>query len=56
MASQKEWEEMPNEALLEEYKQTGDPELKKVLVMRYVYLVKNIALKLRGVDLSCAQV
>lgn len=56
MASQKEWEEMPNEALLEEYKRTGDPELKKVLVMRYVYLVKNIALKLRGVYLSFAQV
>ena len=30
--------------------------LKKVIVMRYVYLVKNIALKLRGVYLSFAQV
>ena len=47
---------MTNEALLEEYKQTGDPELKKVLVMRYSYLVKNVALKLRGVYLSFAQV
>ena len=47
---------MTNEALLEEYKQSGDQELKKVLVMRYSYLVKNVALKLRGVYLSFAQV
>lgn len=53
---QKRWEEMSNELLLQEYKQSGDKELKKVLVMRYVYLVKNIALKLRGVYASFAQV
>ena len=47
---------MTNEALLTEYKQSGDPELKKILVMRYSYLVKNVALKLRGVYLSFAQV
>ncbi len=52
----KQWDEMPNEELLIEYKRTGDPELKKVLVMRYSYLVKNIALKLRGVYVGFAQV
>lgn len=56
MDPQKRWEQMTNEALLEEYKQSGDQELKKVLVMRYSYLVKNVALKLRGVYLSFAQV
>ncbi|MCI7124693.1 MAG: FliA/WhiG family RNA polymerase sigma factor [Agathobaculum sp.] len=56
MTEQKKWEDMSNEMLLKEYKETNDQELKKVLVMRYVYLVKNIALKLRGVYLSFAQV
>ena len=56
MEPQKRWVQMTNEALLEEYKQSGDQELKKVLVMRYSYLVKNVALKLRGVYLSFAQV
>lgn len=56
MDKQKQWDDMPNEALLVEYKRTGDPELKKVLVMRYAYLVKNIALKLRGVYVGFAQV
>ncbi|MDR3766846.1 MAG: FliA/WhiG family RNA polymerase sigma factor [Butyricicoccus sp.] len=56
MDKQKQWDDMPNEALLVEYKQTGDPELKKVLVMRYAYLVRNIALKLRGVYVGFAQV
>ena len=56
MSRNKEWETMPNEVLLTEYHKTHDAELKKVIVMRYVYLVKNIALKLRGVYLSFAQV
>ncbi len=56
MERKKEWETMPNEVLLAEYHKTYDKELKKVIVLRYVYLVKNIALKLRGVYLSFAQV
>lgn len=56
MEEQKQWAELSNEALLEEYKQSGDKELKKVLVMRYACLVKNVALKLRGVYASFAQV
>lgn len=40
MEEQKQWAELSNEALLEEYKQSGDKELKKVLVMRYACLVK----------------
>lgn len=56
MERKKQWETMPNEVLLAEYHQTHDEELKKVIVLRYVYLVKNMALKLRGVYLSFAQV
>lgn len=56
MIDQQLWEKCDNETLLRAYKEQPDPELKKVLVMRYLYLVKNIALKLRGVYLSFAQV
>ena len=56
MEEQANWDSMSNEALLLEYKRTQDHELKKVLVMRYSYLVKKAALKLRGVYLSFAQV
>ena len=49
MGEQTKWDDMSNELLLAEYKSTGDRELKKVLVMRYAYLVKNVALRYRGV-------
>ena len=56
LGEQTKWDDMSNELLLAEYKSTGDRELKKVLVMRYAYLVKNVALRFRGVYLDFAQV
>ena len=56
LGEQTKWDDMSNESLLAEYKSTGDRELKKVLVMRYAYLVKNVALRFRGVYLDFAQV
>jgi RNA polymerase sigma factor for flagellar operon FliA len=49
-------ETMSKEELLLTYKATGREELKWPLVLRYVGLVKNIALQVRGVYSSFAQV
>ena len=51
-----EIEAMETEELLLAYKQTGCQELKWPLVLRYVGLVKGIALQVRGVYSSFAQV
>ncbi len=51
-----ELDAMSKEELLLAYKETGDEELKWPLVLRYVGLVKNIALQVRGVYSSFAQV
>lgn len=53
---QTRWETMDNETLLAEYKQSASHELKQLLVMRYVHLVRNVALQFKGVYLSFAQV
>ena len=45
-----------NEELLQLYKETGGLEIKQELVMRYVYLVKSIALQMRDIYMSFAQV
>lgn len=45
-----------NEELLQLYKETGSLEIKQELVMRYVYLVKSIALQMRDIYMSFAQV
>ena len=50
------WDTMSNEELIAEYKRSGDQEMKKALVIRYTYLIKNIAIRLRGVYLGFAQV
>ncbi len=53
------WEELealPAEELFQLYRRTGDQDLKWSLVMRYVGLVKTIALQVRGVYSSFAQV
>ena len=47
---------MSTEELLLTYKQTGREELKWPLVLRYVGLVRSIALQVRGVYSSFAQV
>lgn len=54
--SQREVDEMSTEALLAAYKGTGAQELKWPLVLRYVGLVKSIALQICGVYCSFAQV
>jgi RNA polymerase sigma factor for flagellar operon FliA len=45
-----------NEELLKEYKNSGDNGMKQELVLRYSYLVKAIAVQMRGVYLSFAEV
>lgn len=41
--------EMTNEELFAEYKATGDLGIKNELVLRYVHIVKNVAIQMRGV-------
>ncbi|MCI9242120.1 MAG: sigma-70 family RNA polymerase sigma factor, partial [Lawsonibacter sp.] len=54
--TQEELEALSPEELFQAYKATGDPELKWPLVMRYVGLVRSIALQVRDVYSSFAQV
>lgn len=51
-----ELNEKSNEELLLLYRQTEDPQIKQEIVLRYVYLVKNIATKFKGVYASFAQI
>ena len=51
-----ELDAMSAEELFQAYKETGDQDLKWPLVMRYIGLVKTIALQVRGVYSSFAQV
>lgn len=48
-------EDKTNEELFREYKNTGDPKIKQELVLRYIYIVKNIAIQMKGVYVSFAQ-
>lgn len=50
-----ELESRTNEELLAEYKKTHDETIKQLLVMRYIYIVRMIAMQMRGVYLSFAQ-
>lgn len=45
-----------NEELLAEYKKTGALEIKQELAVRYLYIVKSIAIQMRDVYLSFSQV
>ena len=54
--TEEQLEELSAEELFQLYKSTGDPELKWPLIMRYVGLVRSIALQVRGVYSSFAQV
>ena len=54
--SPEEVDAMSAEELFQAYKRTGDQDLKWPLVMRYTGLVKTIALQVRGVYSSFAQV
>lgn len=55
MYTQSQFNEVSNEELLMEYKQTKNIEIKQELVMRYIYIVKSISLQMRGVYLGFAQ-
>ena len=54
--TQTELDAMSAEELFQAYKESGDQDLKWPLVMRYIGLVKTIALQVRGVYSSFAQV
>ena len=56
MDTQEQYKEKSNEELLQLYKETGALEVKQELVMRYIYLVKSIALQMRDIYLSFSQV
>ncbi len=47
MEAQKEFDGLTNEELLTEYRKTGELSLKQELVMRYVYIVRSIAIQMR---------
>lgn len=47
--------EKTNEELLAEYQRTKELSIKQELVLRYIYLVKNIAIQFRNVYASFAQ-
>ncbi|MBO8463821.1 MAG: FliA/WhiG family RNA polymerase sigma factor [Firmicutes bacterium] len=49
-------EDLTNEQLLIEYKQSGNIQLKHVLVLRYIYVIRSIALQMRGIYLNFAQI
>lgn len=48
-------DEMSNEELLNLYGKNKDPEVKKILTLRYVYLVKMIAMQMKNVFSSAYQ-
>lgn len=48
--------EMTNEELFAEYKATGEITIKNELVLRYVHIVKNVAIQMRGVFQDFAQI
>ena len=49
-------EDLTNEQLLIEYKQSGNIQLKHALVLRYIYVIRSIALQMRGIYLNFAQI
>ncbi len=55
MIGQMQLEEKTNEELFQIYKDTGDQRIKQELVMRYIYIVRNIAVQMKGVYVSFAQ-
>ncbi|MCI8285006.1 MAG: FliA/WhiG family RNA polymerase sigma factor [Firmicutes bacterium] len=50
------YEEYTNEDLLAEYKRCGDNKMKQELVLRYSYLVKAIAMQMRGIYINFAEI
>lgn len=56
MTKQEPYKDKTNEELLQMYKETNSLEIKQEIVMRYVYLVKSIALQMRDIYMSFSQV
>lgn len=56
MTKQEPYKDKTNEELLQMYKETKSLEIKQEIVMRYVYLVKSIALQMRDIYMSFSQV
>lgn len=56
METQKELTLLSNEELLIEYGKTRELSVKQELVMRYVYIVKSIAIQMRDIYVSFAQI
>ena len=56
MNTQELYKEKTNEELLKMYKESGSLEIKQEIVMRYIYLVKSIALQMRDIYVSFSQV
>ena len=56
MNTQERYKDKTNEELLKLYKETGSLEVKQEIVMRYIYLVKSIALQMRDIYMSFSQV
>ena len=56
MNTQEVYSNKSNEELLQLYKETDSLEIKQELVMRYIYLVKSIALQMRDIYMSFSQV
>ena len=56
MSVQEAYQGKTNEELLKLYKETGNLDVKQEIVMRYIYLVKSIALQMRDIYLSFYQV
>ena len=52
----KDFDGLTNEEILTEYEKTGGLSLKQELVMRYVYIVRSIAIQMRDVYVSFAQI
>lgn len=50
------WKDMTAEELVAEYQSTGKLAVKQELVLRYIHIVRGIALQMRGVYLNFAQV
>lgn len=55
LENQPDLEQLTNEELLIAYRKTNELKMKQELVMRYVYIVKSIAIQMRDVYVSFAQ-
>jgi RNA polymerase sigma factor for flagellar operon FliA len=56
MSEQREYESKTSEELLQEYAKTKNHKIKQELALRYIHIVRSIAMQMRGVYLSFAQI